>query len=588
MSAPPSYHDDHWTAQYPIQALREYALLADGERGVVVGPRGEFAWMCAPRWHDPAVLTSFIGGRGIFAITPVGRRFVWGGHYEAGSLIWRSRWVTTDSEVESREALARPADPHTAVLLREIQGKAGTSRLRVVFEPAADFGQHGLSDLHRDDDGTWTGRSGPLHFRCTGLADAVVDREALVTEVVVGPGDQHPIVVEISDRPLPQAIPPSAAAWSQTERCWAEDVPDLSDIWAPNDVGQAYAVLQGLTSAGGGMVAAATTSLPERAEKGRNYDYRYVWIRDQAMVGQAIAHVGDHPLLWAATNFLTDRLLADGSRLRPAYDIDGNPLPEEQTLQLPGFPGGQDKTGNKAGEQFQLDAFGESLLLFRAAARYGDLSADMWKAVEAAAAAIEERWQEPDAGVWEIEPQRWTHSRLICVAGLRAVAELAPGPQAGRWKDLAKRLAGAVEEECVSPEGRWMRAPGDQRVDGSLLIPVLRGSMPADDERTRRTVHAVREELGRDHYAYRFRHTSGPLHEVEGAFLLCGFHMAAALKELGEDVEAARWFERNRSACGTPGLLTEEFDVVQRQLRGNLPQAFVHGALVEAAARLSR
>jgi GH15 family glucan-1,4-alpha-glucosidase len=168
------------------------------------------------------------------------------------------------------------------------------------------------------------------------------------------------------------------------------------------------------------------------------------------------------------------------------------------------------------------------------------------------------------------------------------MAELAPRSQADEWARLGDRLERAVESECVSPEGRWMRAPGDQRVDGSLLIPVLRGAMPPDDPRTRATVHAVKEELGEDHYLYRFRHTSGPLAAVEGAFLLCGFHMSAALSVLGEDVEAARWFERNRSACGPPGLLTEEFDVVQRQLRGNLPQAFVHGALIEASARLSR
>jgi GH15 family glucan-1,4-alpha-glucosidase len=117
---------------------------------------------------------------------------------------------------------------------------------------------------------------------------------------------------------------------------------------------------------------------------------------------------------------------------------------------------------------------------------------------------------------------------------------------------------------------------------------VLRGVMHPDDPRTRNTVHAIAEELGQDHYLYRFRHSEGPLYETEGAFLLCGFHMSAALSVLGEGIEAARWFERNRSACGPPGLLTEEFDVIQRQLRGNLPQAFVHGALIEAAARLSR
>jgi hypothetical protein len=583
----PTYLDDHWAEQFPTQALREYALLADGERGVVVGPRGEFAWMCAPRWHDAAVLSTMIGGRGVFAVTPVGQRYVWGGHYEDGTLIWRSRWVTTDSEVESREALARPADLHTAVLLRHISGIAGVSRVRVVFEPAADFGRHGISEVRLDDDGTWTGRTGPLHFRVTGLGDAKPDREALVTEVVVGEGDSRSIVVEISDRPLPDTPPPAAAAWSETERCWQHDIPDLGHLVASRDARHAYAVLQGLTSTGGGMVAATTTSLPERAEMGRNYDYRYVWIRDQAMVGQAIARVGDHPLLWAATDFITERLLADGAQLHPAYVVDGSNVPAEQTLELPGYPGGDDMVGNKAAEQFQLDAFGEAMLLYKAASEYGDLSAQMWQAVEAAAAAVGERWQEADAGVWEIEPQHWTHSRMMAMTGLRAVAELAPSSLASRWQDLAGAIERQIESDSVHPDNRWMRAPGDQRVDGALLIPVLRGAMHPDDPRTRNTVHAVMTDLGQDHYLYRFRHNQGELADAEGAFLLCGFHMAAALDVLGEDVDAARWFERNRSACGPPGLLTEEFDVNQRQLRGNLPQAFVHGALIEAAARLS-
>jgi hypothetical protein len=587
MDGRPTYRDDHWADQFPTQALREYALLADGERGVVVGPRGEFAWMCAPRWHDPAVLATMIGGRGVFAVTPVGQRFVWGGQYEEGTLIWRSRWVTTDSEVESREALARPADLHTAVLLREITGVEGVSRVQVVFEPAADFGRHGLSELRRADDGTWTGRTGPLHFRVSGLGDAKPDRDALVTEVVVGPGDSRSVVVEISDRPLPETAPPAAAAWTETERSWKHDIPDLGHLRASRDVRHAYAVLRGLTSSDGGMVAATTTSLPERAEMGRNYDYRYVWVRDQAMVGQAIARVGDHSMLWSAVNFLTERLLQDGAGLHPAYVVDGSNVPEEQTLELPGYPGGNDKIGNKAAEQFQLDAFGEALLLFKAVSEYGDLSSDTWKAAEAAATAIGECWQEPDAGVWEIEPQRWTHSRMMCIAGLRGMAELAPDRLAGPWQDLAATLERQIGSDSVHPENRWMRAPGDLRVDGALLIPVLRGVMHPDDPRTRNTVHAIAEELGQDHYLYRFRHSGGPLHETEGAFLLCGFHMSAALGVLGEDIEAARWFERNRSACGPPGLLTEEFDVIQRQLRGNLPQAFVHGALIEAAARLS-
>src|SRR6202020_764907 len=138
---------------------------------------------------------------------------------------------------------------------------------------------------------------------------------------------------------------------------------------APGDARHAYTVLRGLTSGGGGMVAAATTSLPERAAAGRNYDYRYAWIRDQCFAGSAVAAVGGHPLLDQAVRFVTARLHDDGPDLLPAYTVTGGPVPDQAPLRLPGYPGGFDLTGNWVNKQFQLDVFGEALLLLADAAR---------------------------------------------------------------------------------------------------------------------------------------------------------------------------------------------------------------------------
>jgi len=140
---------------------------------------------------------------------------------------------------------------------------------------------------------------------------------------------------------------------------------------------------------------------------------------------------------------------------------------------------------------------------------------------------------------------------------------------------------------AVHATGRWQRSPEDGRVDAALLLPVIRGTLPADDPRSRATVRAVQDELTEDGYVYRFRHDARPLHKSEGAFLLCGFWMAQVAQVCGDAAVAARWFERNRAACGPAGLYTEEYDVRQRQLRGNLPQAFVHAGMLECAARLS-
>jgi GH15 family glucan-1,4-alpha-glucosidase len=146
-----------------------------------------------------------------------------------------------------------------------------------------------------------------------------------------------------------------------------------------------------------------------------------------------------------------------------------------------------------------------------------------------------------------------------------------------------------VDRECSHPTGRWQRSPEDDAVDAALLLPGIRGAVAADDPRNLATVSAVLEELSDDGYVYRFRHDrERPLHESEGAFVLCGFLMSLAQLNLDRREDAVRWFERNRAAMGPPGLFAEEYDVVQRQLRGNLPQAFVHALLLESAHRLGQ
>ncbi len=393
-------------------------------------------------------------------------------------------------------------------------------------------------------------------------------------------GRHHDLVL-VFDRDADAALPDVEYAWQGTVAAWRERVPELEQTVAPRDARHAYAVLAGLTSAGGGMVAAATTSLPERAAQGRNYDYRYVWIRDQCYTGQGVARTGGHPLMDDAVRFVSERLLEHGSELKPAYTTSGGRVPDQRPLNLPGYPGGQDIVGNWVNEQFQLDAFGEALLLFAVASDHLDAVGS----AEVAAEAIAQRWTEPDAGVWEIAPEAWTHSRLICAAGLRAISARHPaGERAATWLALADRITADTSANALHSSGRWQRAPGDERLDASLLLLAIRGAIPAEDPRSIATLRAIEHDLTMDGYCYRYRPDERPLGQSEGAFLLCGFLMALAYHQQGDLVTAARWFERNRAACGPSGLLSEEFDVAQRQLRGNLPQAFVHAVMLECAA----
>ena len=558
-------------------ALREYALIADGERGVLVGPRGDYAWMCFPRWDSDACFATLIGGGGTYAVTP-DERFVWGGYYERG-LIWCSRWVTDSSLVECREALAFPGHPQRAVLLRQIRARTGPARVNIVLDLRTEFGAKRATHLRLDDEGVWRCRLGDAHVSWSGAAEAKPLDDGnrgrpLTMQLELERGAARDLVLVLDSSSDPEPPPDPAHAWSATETAWHDGIPPLECAVGQRDARHSYAVLKGLTSAGGGMVAAATMSLPERAREGRNYDYRYVWIRDQCLTGQAVAKAGPHPLMDDAVRFVSQRLLDDGPEMVPAYTITGGPVPDQRSLGLSGYPGGTDVVGNWVNRQFQLDAFGESLLLFAAAAGHDHLDADGWRAAETAVAAIEQRWQEPDAGIWEIEPDNWTHSRLICVAGLRAIGAQQPSEQSAAWLALADAIVAETSATAVHPEGRWQRSPSDDRVDAALLLPTISGAVPADDPRALATLHAVERELADDGYCYRYRPDARPLGEAEGAFILCGFLLALAWDQQGDEVRAGHWFERNRAACGTAGLISEEFDVVQRQLRGNLPQAF--------------
>ncbi|HEY2550631.1 MAG TPA: glycoside hydrolase family 15 protein [Streptosporangiaceae bacterium] len=578
--------------QFALHALRDYTMLADGERGAILGPRGEIVWLCVPRWDSDAVFATLIGGEGVFAVTPA-VPFVWGGYYEPGSLIWRSRWITRDSEISCREALAYPADPHRAVLLRRITAGVRPAPVRLRLDPRAEFGRRGLRAPRRGRDGAWSGRLGDLYLRLSGEVGDVAVRRAgrgwqLIADLIVPAGASRDLVLELSDRRLAAAPPEPADAWDGTEAAWAQRVPRLAGVTAGRDARHAYAVLSGMTSQHGGMVAAATTSLPERAQEGRNYDYRYAWIRDQCYAGQAVAAAGPFQLLDAAVSFVSERLHADGPALSPAYTVAGGRVPDQRQLNLPGYPGGFDLVGNWVNRQFQLDAFGEALLLLAAAGRRDRLGSAARQAAEIAADAVAARWQEPDAGIWELDNQAWTHSRLACVAGLRAAARWCASPAlAVRWSGLADAITAEVSAHCVHPSGRWQRSATDSGLDAALLLPAVRGAVPADDPRTVETLRAYQAELTRDGHAYRFRHDDRPLEQAEGAFLLSGFVLALALHQQGREVDAARWFERTRAACGTAGLYCEEYDVAERQLRGNLPQAFVHALMLECAARLS-
>jgi GH15 family glucan-1,4-alpha-glucosidase len=570
-------------------ALRDYAFLADGRRGALVDPDGEVAWLCFPSWSDGAVFAGLLGGKGIFRLAPAGRR-VPGGFYEDGTLIWHQRWVTDDGVVECREALAYPGEADRCVLLRSVKAVEGEALIHVTIHVTPDYGRRDDGAWRRDET-SWLVETGGITARLH-IPDVSpqLSNNRLDLELRLRAGSTADLVLELQPTSLPtRRAPEPAELWERTRDAWAEAVPRCVGLPARRDVRQSIAILRGMTDPNGATVAAATTSLPERAEAGRNYDYRFAWLRDVCYIGHAGAAIPEAEMILVdAVRWVSARLLDDGPETRPAYLCDGRRMPAPEHLGLPGYPGGSDVVGNRATNQFQLDLFGEALLIFALAAERELLDADGWRAAEIALRSIEVNVERPEAGIWEIEPgRRWTHSRLICAAGLKALVQQGPPRQ---WMTeaagLADHLITRATTTSLHPAGHWQRAPDDPRVDASLLLSEIRGAVPSDDPRSIATRGAVLHDLCDDDYLYRFAEPDQPLGQAEGAFLVCNFWMSLAYMASGDRHAGAQWFERTRASCSGSGLFSEEFDVAQRQLRGNLPQAFVHALLIETAGRL--
>ena len=288
-------------------------------------------------------------------------------------------------------------------------------------------------------------------------------------------------MLELSDRPLPRHPADPDTAWQATERAWAAALPKLGASLAPADSQHSYAVLTGLTSRSGGMVAAATMSLPERSQAGRNYDYRYVWIRDQCYTGQAVAADGPHRLLddavasWPSGCWPTGRSSSRPTRCAAARcrtSVRCAPWPATRVART------RPETGSTGSSSWTRWAARCSCSPPRPG--YDHLDTGHWRAAEAAVRAIETRWRDPDAGMWELDNHHWAQSRLMCVAGLRAIAAAGAAPaQAAAWQTLADTILADVAADSVHPSGRWQRAPDDERVDAALLLAAIRDAVPA-------------------------------------------------------------------------------------------------------------
>jgi GH15 family glucan-1,4-alpha-glucosidase len=367
-----------------------------------------------------------------------------------------------------------------------------------------------------------------------------------------------------------------------------------------DEVLHSLVVLKGLTyRPTGGIVAAPTTSLPASIGGVRNWDYRYCWLRDATLTLLAFLKAGyfEEADEWRA--WLLRAVAGDPDDTQIVYGVAGERrLPEWELEWLPGFEGSRPvRVGNAAAGQEQIDVYGEVTdALYEANKHNLPVSLSAWEFGRHMFGLLEQRWREPDEGIWEVRGERrhFTHSKVMAWVAFDRAIKLSKefgleGP-VERWRRIRDRIHAQVCSEAWNDElGSFAQEYGSSRLDASLLLLPQVGFLPADDPRIHGTLEAVRRELEWEGFLLRYRSDArvDGLPEGEGTFLPCSFWLVDALALEGRHGEAAELFERLLGVRNDVGLLAEEYDPSARRLLGNFPQAFSHIALVNSAFYLA-
>ncbi|MGH6930723.1 MAG: glycoside hydrolase family 15 protein, partial [Dongiaceae bacterium] len=416
-------------------------------------------------------------------------------------------------------------------------------------------------------------------------------------------GQMAPFVLTYmpSHLPMPKAID-AGAALADTEAAWRSwsGRCETAGKWS-DAVSRSLITLKALTYAPtGGVLAAPTTSLPERLGGMRNWDYRFCWLRDATMTLLALMGAGYYDEARAWRDWLLRAVAGSPAQMQIMYGIGGERrLTEWEVPWLPGYEGAKPvRIGNAAHTQLQLDVYGEVMDAIHVA-REGKISTTEagWSMQRALIAHLETVWQQPDEGLWEVRGgrQHFTYSKVMTwVAVDRAVKDAEryrlEGPL-DRWRALRQQIRDDVCRNGYDSEiGSFVQAYGSRQLDASLLLLPTVGFLPPTDPRVRGTVAAVERYLNVDGFVLRYNteRVEDGLPPGEGAFLACSFWLADAYILQGRHDDARRLFERLVGLCNDVGLLAEEYDASSKRMLGNFPQAFSHVALVNTAYNLTK
>jgi GH15 family glucan-1,4-alpha-glucosidase len=590
--------------------IEDYALLGDCQTAALVGRDGSIDWLCLPRFDSGACFAALLGkpehGRWLVAPSVPVQRVTRA--YRDGSLILDTTFETASGAVTvtdfmplSGGAEGRKGTPHVVRIVRGLRGRVP---MRTEFVVRFDYGS--VVPWVRATDSGIRAIAGPDCVRLESGVPLRGDGLTTVGDFEVAEGEEVSFVLAWYPSHFREPRELDAAdALAHTETTWRKwsSKCNYEGPWR-DAVMRSLVTLKGLTHmATGGIVAAPTTSLPESIGGPRNWDYRYGWVRDATFTLLALLHNGfdDEARDWR--EWLLRAIAGDPSKLQIMYGVDGGRRLEEfEVPWLPGYEGSTPvRVGNAAYQQRQLDVYGEVMdALYQCHTHGMPADENSWNLRRGMLEFLETCWDEPDEGIWEVRgpARQFTHSKVMAwVAFDRAVKRLESvgrGPDEHklleRWRALRETMH---EDICAkgydSTIGAFVQSYGSDKLDASVLMIPLVGFLPATDERVLGTARAVEARLLEGGFVRRYesdRKVDG-LPEGEGVFLPCTFWLADNWAMMGRESDARALFERLVALSNDVGLLSEEYDVTEKRLVGNFPQAFSHVSLVNTARNLS-
>jgi GH15 family glucan-1,4-alpha-glucosidase len=603
--------------------IAEYGFLSDCETCALVAPNSNVEWLCLPRFDSPSVFGAILDrDAGLFRLGPADVEVPAARRYLPGTMVLETSWGTSGGWIIVRDVLGMgpwhheddrsrthrraPTDYDADhVLLRLIRCVNGEVQVTLDCEPRFEYGQ-----IH----GSWE-YTGPGYHEARCFTEDGRVQLQLTTDMNVGfegprstartlmhEGDTLFVSLSWTDHPGPTSYEEAYSRLVWTAHHWQHwlDHGQFPDHPWRTALQRSALTLKGLSySNTGALVAAATTSLPESPGGERNWDYRYTWIRDATFMLWGLYTLGFD---WEANDFfyfIADVAEAEEETLQIMYGIDGEArLPEQPLDHLSGYEGARPvRVGNGAYCQEQHDVWGALLDSVYLHTKSRDhLPERLWPMLKRQVETALEKWREPDRGIWEIrgEPRHFTSSKLMCWVAADRGARLAEIRDeleyAARWQSAADEIKADICANALDDRGVFTQHYDTDALDASVLLMVLNRFLPPDDERIRKTVLAIADELTLDGLVLRYRtdETDDGLAGDEGTFTICSFWLVAAMIEIGETARGRDLCERLLAHASPLGLYAEEIDPRSGRHLGNFPQAFTHLALINAVMHVIR